>query len=171
MPNRPASICPMLCERVFSLRISALLVVHQPFWLSLCHWMSSCTIVFSSLTNFILTPVSPERQRTEKQGKRPSHVHFSGSPPGKKHRRDTNTFRGNSSCLVYWDRTGYRKFHQVIVDFQKKILNDDHVGFSIFLNWVLFLLIEYYETVLLSVLIIINKTSIVVAFLFSSLQR
>ena len=58
----------------------------------------SCSaIVLLSLKNFILlTPVSPERQSAEKQGKRPSQVHLSAIPPGKKQRRDTDTFRGKS---------------------------------------------------------------------------
>ena len=64
-------------------------------------------IVFSSLTNFILlAPVSPERQSAEKQGKRLALAHLRGSPPGKKQRRYTDTFRGEASCLVYSDRTG-----------------------------------------------------------------
>ena len=61
----------------------------------------SGAIVFSSLTNFILTQVSPERQSAETQGKRPSLARLSASPPGKKQRRDTDTFRGKASCLVY----------------------------------------------------------------------
>ena len=78
--------------------------------------------MLTSLTNFIfLTPVSPERQSAEKQGKRPSHVHLSGSPPGKKQRRDTDSFRGKASCLVYCGRTVKRKFHQLNVDFEKKV--------------------------------------------------
>ena len=68
---------------------------------------SGTAIVFSSLTNFILlTPVTPEKQSAEKQGKRVALAHLSGSPPGKKQRRDTDTFRGESSCLLYWGRTG-----------------------------------------------------------------
>ena len=61
---------------------------------------SGSAIVFSSLTNFILTPVSPERQSAEKQGKRLALAHLSGSPPGKKQRADTGTFGGQASCLV-----------------------------------------------------------------------
>ncbi|XP_074610442.1 uncharacterized protein LOC141864547 isoform X5 [Acropora palmata] len=37
--------------------------------------------------------ISRERQSSEKQGKRPSHVHPSASPPDKKQRRDADTFR------------------------------------------------------------------------------
>ncbi|XP_015776057.1 PREDICTED: uncharacterized protein LOC107354137 isoform X4 [Acropora digitifera] len=42
----------------------------------------------------IFYAVSPERQSAEKHGKRPALVHLSGSPPGKKQRRGTDTFRG-----------------------------------------------------------------------------
>ena len=62
---------------------------------------SGSAIVFSSLTNFILTPVLPERQSAEKQGKRLALAHLSCSPPGKGKKRDTDTFRGKASCLVY----------------------------------------------------------------------
>ena len=68
---------------------------------------SGRAIVLSSLINFIfLTPVSPERQFADKQGKRPALAHHSSSPPGKKQRRDTDTIRGKASCLVYWHKTG-----------------------------------------------------------------
>ena len=63
---------------------------------------SGSAIMLSSLTSCtVFTPFSPERQPEEKQGKRPSDVHRSGSPPGKKQRHDTDTSRGKASCLVY----------------------------------------------------------------------
>ena len=57
---------------------------------------SGRAIVFSLLTNFILAPVSPERQSADKQGKRLALAHLSGSPPGSKQGRDTDTFGGEA---------------------------------------------------------------------------
>ena len=82
---------------------------------------SYSAVVLSSLRDFIfLTPDSPEGQSAEKQAKRLSHAHLRASPPGKKQRRDRDTFRGKVSCVVYGDKTAYRKFHQLNVDFEKQ---------------------------------------------------
>ncbi|XP_015764082.1 PREDICTED: uncharacterized protein LOC107343052 isoform X16 [Acropora digitifera] len=56
-----------------------------------------------------------ERQSTEKEGKRPSHVHLSLSPPGKKQRRDIDTFRvfNDNSVLVKLLRAEYNRRAQL----------------------------------------------------------
>ncbi|XP_074610423.1 uncharacterized protein LOC141864545 isoform X2 [Acropora palmata] len=55
--------------------------------------------------------VSPERQSAEKQGKRLALAHISGSPPGKKQGRDTNTFRvfNDNSVVVKFLRAEYNR--------------------------------------------------------------
>ncbi|XP_015771899.1 PREDICTED: uncharacterized protein LOC107350190 [Acropora digitifera] len=49
-----------------------------------------------------ISRVSQKRQSAEKQGKRRALAHLSGSPPGKKQRRDTDTFRvfNDNSVIV-----------------------------------------------------------------------
>ncbi|XP_015764075.1 PREDICTED: uncharacterized protein LOC107343052 isoform X10 [Acropora digitifera] len=46
--------------------------------------------------NAVIPETSPGGQSTEKQGKRPSLAHLSGSPPGKKQRGNRDTFRETS---------------------------------------------------------------------------
>ncbi|XP_074609102.1 uncharacterized protein LOC141863461 isoform X3 [Acropora palmata] len=55
--------------------------------------------------------ISRERQSSEKQGKRPSHVHLSASPPDKKQRRDADTFRvfNDNSDVVKFLRAEYNR--------------------------------------------------------------
>ncbi|XP_044166708.1 uncharacterized protein LOC122950775 [Acropora millepora] len=59
--------------------------------------------------------ISPERQSAGKQGKRPSHVHLSGSPPGKNRRLFTDTFRvfKDNSVVVKLLRAEYNRRAQL----------------------------------------------------------
>ncbi|XP_044170452.1 LOW QUALITY PROTEIN: uncharacterized protein LOC122947404 [Acropora millepora] len=59
--------------------------------------------------------ISQKRQSAEKQGKRPALAHLSGSPPGKKQRRDTDTFRvfNDNSVIVKLLRAEYNRRAQL----------------------------------------------------------
>ncbi|XP_015764079.1 PREDICTED: uncharacterized protein LOC107343052 isoform X13 [Acropora digitifera] len=59
--------------------------------------------------------ISQKRQSAEKQGKRPALAHLSVSPPGKKQRRDTDTFRvfNDNSVLVKLLRAEYNRRAQL----------------------------------------------------------
>ncbi|XP_015776067.1 PREDICTED: uncharacterized protein LOC107354137 isoform X14 [Acropora digitifera] len=52
------------------------------------HWEGECGRLVERMLNII-----QERQFPEKQGKRPALAHLSGSPPGKRQRHDTDSFR------------------------------------------------------------------------------
>ncbi|XP_015747144.1 PREDICTED: uncharacterized protein LOC107326906 [Acropora digitifera] len=65
--------------------------------------------------NANIPTISPERQSAEKHGKRPSHVHLSGSLSGKKQRRDTDIFRlfNHDSVVAKLLRAEYKRRAQL----------------------------------------------------------